>query len=41
MMFSKVPIVDFGVNFGGGLTIFGNVSRIDVRDGTMYAPDSV
>ena len=40
-MFSNMPIVDLGVNFGGGFTILGKVSRIEVREGTIYAPDSV
>ena len=40
-MFSNVPMVDLGVSFGGELTIFGSVSRMEVREGTMKAPDSV
>lgn len=34
-MFSKVPIVDFGLSFGGEATIRGRVSRMLVRDGVM------
>lgn len=40
-MFSNVPIVDFGVSRIGELTILGSVSRIEVLDGTMNAPESV
>ena len=40
-MFSKVPIVDFGLSFGGDATIRGSVSRIDVREGVMKLPVSV
>ena len=40
-MFSNVPIVDLGVSFGGLATIRPSVSRIDVREGTMKAPESV
>lgn len=40
-MFSKVLIVDLGVNLGGVATILPNVSRIDVLEGTMKAPESV
>ena len=40
-MFSNVPIVDFGLSFGGDATIRGSVSRIDVREGVMKLPVSV
>jgi hypothetical protein len=35
MIFSNIPIVDLGVNLGGELTIFGRVSRMEVREGIM------
>lgn len=39
--FSNVPMVDFGLSLGGEATILPNVSNIDVREGTMKAPESV
>jgi hypothetical protein len=40
-IFSNVPMVDFGLSFGGEATIRGRVSRIEVRDGVMKLPVSV
>jgi len=39
--FSKGPIVDLGLIFGGELTTLGSVSRIDVRDASIEFPVSV
>ena len=39
--FSTAPMVDLGRSLGGFEITFGIVSRIEVRDGTMKAPDSV
>lgn len=38
---SNVPMVDFGVSFGGFAVTRFSVSRMEVREGTMYAPESV
>ena len=38
---STEPMVDFGVSFGGEATTRGMVSRIDVREGVIAAPESV
>lgn len=41
-MFSKVPMVDLGWILGGDeATTWWRVSRMEVREGMMYAPEVV
>jgi hypothetical protein len=40
-MFSRVPMVDLGWILGGEETTLESVSRMDVREGIMKAPEVV